>query len=597
MSLEVYRSVGGLGGFPTGSILQTRAPWVDSDNTYCLRVVRVCEYDCVKYSVAIVSGTATLTVTETTGDTAGAGVAIAVGETQRLTAGDFWVDIERVAAGVDGTLVFRPVPVQNNEIAHGDATDPSSTVTYRCIWLYASEALTVNTITGDGVEVAVDAPGDTTELIANESTAPTGLTFAGAWNTGQAMTTKTWLPVWIKRTATETAGEHENNLTIGYTIGVTSYTTVLTGVYVTILTARTPYYLYYQVAASGYASQVYTIDAITTESPVAVSKLPYNFDTGAIQDAMHGLGYDDITISMAIRAARDSGAESQNQKFDYVLNLNYATGDLTKPNTPVIDTFEFLDGGQPRVIVHYDQTGGVTWARRLYATIGDETLRVNLMQDTVVTDAEFIFSAVEWGASVTVTVYATDSEDRQSESAIDTQDALWAYAGEQFGESFPSPRTNAQPNYSALKTQTWGDIKAVCAAGLSILYLGGTAVLDARTDPYERVRVIGLAFKGEDVSGAGSSDPIETVDATEFYLCAGGQRVAKIDTATGKLYCNKYEGGNPPQACPVTEPYAEYDGVVYWQIFDPVLGYWRPWLCVDSNENRLIFCMPIKTVD
>lgn len=597
MSLDIYRSIGGLGGFPAGVVLKSRAPWIDSDTTYCLRVARVCEADCVKYSVAIASGTATLTVTETTGDTTGTGVAITSGNTERLTSGDFWVDVERVAAGVDGTLIFRPVPVQNNEIAHGDATNPSTTVTYRCIWLYASEALTVDTITGDGVEVAVDALGDTTELIATESTAPTGLVFAGTWNTGQAMTTKTWLPVWIKRTAAATAGEHENNLTIAYTIGVTAYTTTLTGVYVTILTARTPYYLYYQVAASGYASQVYTIDAITTESPVAVAALPYNFDTGAIQDTLHGLGHDDITISMAIRAARDSGAESQNQRFDYVLNLNYNTGDETKPNAPTIGTFEFLDGGQPRLIVDHDQSDAVTRARRLYATIGDETLRANLPQDTDTSETEFIFAASTWGASVTVTVYATDAEDRQSASATDTQPALWDYAGEQRGEVFPGPRTNAQPDYDELETQTWGDVEAVCTAGLSILYLDGTAILDARTDPYERIRLIGLAFKGQDVSGVGSVNPIETVSATEFYLCAGSVRVAKVDTVEGKLYCNKYEGGDPPQDCPADGPYGEYGGIVYWQVFDPSLGYWRPWLCVDSNENRLIFCMPIKTVD
>ena len=598
MSLEIYRSINGLGGFPTGAVFSSRAAWIDSDTTYCLRVVRVCETDAVKYSIAFAAGEATLTVTETTGDTAGIATAIAIDATERLAAGDFWIDVKRVAAGFDGTLIFRPIPDQNNEIAHNDATDPSTLITYRCLWMYASEALTVDSITGSGVHIGVDALGETAEQIASETTAPTGIVFAASWSTGQAMAAGEWLPIWIKRTATETVGEHENNLTIGYTIGVTAYTSVLTGVYVTLLSARTPYYLYYQVAAAGYAAQVYTIAGITVESPIAVSALPYLADVGAVQDALHGLGYDDITVSMALRAAKDSGAESQNQRFDYVLELNYATGDETKPNAPVIDTFEFLDGGQPQLIVDYDQTGGLTRARRLYATIGAETLRANIPQDAETTTTEFVFqTATTWGASVTVTVHAEDREGRESVADTDTQPALWDYAGDMLGDIFPAMRTHATPDYDAIETETWGDVEAVCAAGLATLYLDGVAVMDARTDPYERVRIIGLAFKGEDVSGVGSSDPIETVSTTEFYLCAGGTRVAKIDTVAGKLYCWKFSAGDPPQDCPATGPYGEYDGVVYWQIFDPATGAWRPWLCVDSNENELIFCMPIKTVD
>ena len=598
MSLEIYRSINGLGGFPTGAVFSSRAAWIDSDTTYCLRVMRLCEADAVKYSIAFASGVATLTVTETTGDTAGTGQAVAVNTTVRLAAGDFWVDVKRVAAGYDGTLICRPIPNQNNEIGQNDATDPGTVITYRCLFLYASTDLIVDTIDGVGVHIGVNALGEWAEYIYTETTAPSGIVFGASWSDGQTMTEGQWLPIWVKRTASGTVGEHVSALTIGYTIGVTAYTAILTGTYVTILTARPPYYLYYQAAAPGYQDQVFTIAGITVESPLEVTSLPYQADAGALQDALHGAGYDDITVSVALRAATDSGAESQNQRFDYVLQLNYVTGDGTKPNTPIIDTFEFLNGGQPRVIVDYDQTGALTRAKRLYATIGAETLRANIPQDAETTTTEFVFqTATTWGASVTVTVHAEDSEARESVADTDTQPALWDYAGDMLGDIFPAMRTHATPDYDAIETETWGDVEAVCAAGLATLYLDGVAVMDARTDPYERVRIIGLAFKGEDVSGVGSSDPIETVSTTEFYLCAGSTRVAKIDTVDGKLYCWKFSAGDPPQDCPATGPYGEYDGVVYWQIFDPATGAWRPWLCVDSNENELIFCMPIKTVD
>lgn len=597
MSIQIFRSLKGLGGPPTGSEYSSRAAWIDNDTTYCLRVMRLCEADAVKYTIAFASGTATLTVTETTGDTAGSGAAIAVNDTVRLTAGDFWIDVKRVAAGFDGILVCRPVPNQNNEIGQNDVTDPGTVITYRCLWLCANEALTVDTITGSGVKVGVDDLGEAAEYIYTETTAPSGILFYASWSDGKAMSAGQWLPIWIERTASDTAGEHVSTLTIGYTIGVTSYTAVLTGTYVTILTARPPYYLYYQVAAPGYADQVFTVSDITAETPLEVTSLPYQADAGALQDLMHGLGYDDITVSVALRAATDSGAESQNQRLDYVLQLNYATGDGTKPNTPTIDTFEFLSGGQVRLIVDYDQTGALTRARRLYATIGAETLRVNIPQDTETTTTEFVFqTATTWGSSVTVTVHAEDREERESVAATDTKDAIWGYEIESNGDIFPASRTHCEPSFNNLESDTWGDVGVVCATGMSIIYLDGTNIFVARISPGNNI-LIPLAFKGQDVSGVGSSDPVEPISATSFYLCAGGQRVAKIDTATGKLYCWKFSAGDPPQACPATGPYGEYGGVVYWQIYDQATGAWRPWLCVDSNENELIFCMPIKTVD
>lgn len=598
MILQAYRTIGGLGGFPTLAPLSTRAPWIDTDTTYCLRVVRLCESDCVKYRIDFASGVATLTVTETTGDTTGTGLPVPVGDTIKIYAGMFWVEVERVADGYDGYLIVRPVPAQNNEIGHKDTTDPSTFYTYQCFFLYAPADLTVDTVAGSGVDISVYAVGETTVDIADDETAPAGVVFTASWSDGQAMLAGEWMAIWTRRTADETAGEHVNTVTIGYTVGVTAYTSVYTGVYVTSLSARTPYYLYAQIAAPGYEDQVYTIDALTAPIPIPVASLPYVGDVGAYQDLMHAAGYDDITISLGLRAAKDSGAESRNNKFDYVLQLNYAIGDTTKPNAPTIDSVTFLDGGQARAVVSHDQADAATRATRIYAVLGSETLCANLPYDQDATTTEFIFQTpTTWGASVTVTAYTQDSESRQSASDTNTSDALWGYSGQSYGVLFPASRTFAAPSYDDTASDTWGDVSAFTAAGISTISLDGTIVLAGRIFLEENAYIMtGLSLKGEDMAGAGSADPVEAISATEFYLCAGGLRVAKVDTVTGKLYCNSFKAGEPPYGCPVASVYGEYAGVVYWQIFDIAAGEWRPWLCVDSVRNCLVFCMPIKTI-
>jgi hypothetical protein len=597
MILQAYRTIGGLGGFSTLAPLSTRAPWVDTDTTYCLRVARLCEADCVKYRIDFASGSATLTVTETTGDTTGSALPVAIGDTIKIYAGDFWVEVERVATGYDGYLIVRPIPAQNNEIGHKDTTDPSTFYTYQCFFLYAPADLTVDTVTGSGVDISVYAVGETTVAIADDEEAPGGVAFAASWSDGQAMLAGEYMAIWTRRTAEEDAGEHVNTVTIEYTVGATSYTSVYTGVYVTSLAARTPYYLYGQIAALGYEDQVYTVDDIDSPVPLAISSLPYLLDIGAYQDVMHDAGYDDITFSMALRAAKDSGAESLNNKFDYVLQLNYTTGDGTKPNAPTITSVTFLDGGQAKAVVTHSQENAATRATRIYATLGSETLRENLPYDQDETTTTFIFQTpTTWGASVTVSAYTQDSESRQSASDTDTSDALWGYAGQSYGNIFPASRSFAAPSYNDIASDTWDDVDAFTAAGVSTISLDSTVVFLSRIFPQENIILSGLALQGADISGAGSSDPVEPVSATEFYLCAGGLRVAKIDTVAGKLYCNSFKAGEPPYGCPVADVYGEYSGVVYWQIFDIAAGEWRPYMCVDSVRNCLVFCMPVKTV-
>jgi hypothetical protein len=597
MTMQVYKTINGLGGTPTGARFISRLPWVTTDTTYCLRIVNLCEKAAIKYSIVWTGGEATLTATDVAGDTTGSATPVTLATTRRISAGAFWVDIERVAAGFDGVLEFRPTITQNNEIAHNDETDPSSLVTYRCVFIYAPEDMSIDSIAGDGIEIGVDALGATAEIIADEETAPSGIVFAATWSDGQAMLAGEWLPVWIKRTSAEDVGEHINTATITYTIATVEYTQILTGAYIVSLSARTPFYLYYQIAAPGFADQVYTVDTVGY-LPIAVAALPYDVDMGAVQDTMHGSGYDDIVISGALRAATDSGAESQNQTFDYMLQLNYASGDVTKPNAPTINTFEFLTGGQVRLVIDHSQIDAVTRAARLYATDGVTTLRVTLPTDQDVTVSEFIFpTETTWGSSVTVSVYAQDSSGRQSTAATDTQDSLWGYSADKAGDIFTAARTNATPNYSSFDSETWGGVVATVSAGYANIALLGTTIIEARTNPTEGVKLYGLELLGQDVSGVGSADPIEIVSATEGYLCAGGVRVAKIDLSTNQFVCDQFRTGAAPQGCPVGAVYAEHDGVVYWQIYDPDSGSFKTYMAVDSNNNEVVFCYNLIPTD
>lgn len=79
------------------------------------------------------------------------------------------------------------------------------------------------------------------------------------------------------------------------------------------------------------------------------------------------------------------------------------------------------------------------------------------------------------------------------------------------------------------------------------------------------------------VTGVGS-DPL-IVDGSDYYLCAGGNRVVKITATTITAAAFKVVGTH----CPAVGPVVELGNSVYWQIYDETAGAWQTYMRVDSD--------------
>jgi hypothetical protein len=87
------------------------------------------------------------------------------------------------------------------------------------------------------------------------------------------------------------------------------------------------------------------------------------------------------------------------------------------------------------------------------------------------------------------------------------------------------------------------------------------------------------------VSGTGSNNPIEVVDASEIYICVAGVRRVKIDTDTLTITAAAFEalGEISPEDAPVHGPAYCGASTTYLQVYDPVIGRWRSFLTVNSS--------------
>ena len=603
MTIEVYRSLSGLGTRVTGQPVRSYVPWVDSDGTYCLQVGDLCNTGgAIKYTVAYDAAEeeATLSVDhDAPGTETGTATALVLDTETTLYAGDYWLKVTRVSDGLSGNLVVRPLLVQNNDIAQSDQSDPSSAITYRCVFLYnaTGATATINTVTcAGGVEVSVGATAsETTVTIADENTAPTGPSFSATPSPALSLAAGGFVPMWIARTVDETAGEHAPTIEITYN---TTESIVLSGSYVTIDTSIPAYYLYKGYDERGDGT---TIDNTTVDNRDDVAALPFTLDVGAIQDVLHGLvGVDEFTLRVGLRAATTAGVESQNQLLDYALTLNYYTGDITTPPAPVIDTVEYLDGGHVRLVVDHSQASGMTRATKLVATCNGsgstETITRNLSRSEDTTETEIIFQTpVVWGASCTVTAKTLDADNHESAEDSDTQTAIFEY-GADVAMFAPAPSVAATPQYTdEYTTDTWGDVDVITAPGLTEITVNGTAIFTARSNPISRNKLTTLALTGGTITGGTYADVIEPVSTTVFYFCAGGSRVAKVDTSAGTLTCPVFND-TAVYDCPVEGPYKAQGNTVYWQYFDVAANRWKPFLVVDLDNTAIHFVQNLECI-
>lgn len=612
MSIDVYRSVDGLGTRCTGQRVIFTAPFVEYDQVQGVRIDYIeanpkiyplyrLDYDADTTEATLVSIDYIGAVRSSTP------VALAIDTQTPLSVSGCAALVTRTATASTGSLQFRGVVIANNDIGQSDQTDPSGAVTYRCVFLYNNSASTISitgircwdlAMTGTTLdwETAIEAtPGETTQTITDETTAPSGLSFSSNITYGSpiALPADAVIPLWIKRNAIETAGEHGAYITVYAGIAATFK---MLGSYVTSLTSIPPYYGYTVFdPAGGGATTIDNSDDVA--APVEIAALPYTVDIGAIQDAAHASAIDDFILRVGVRAVTTAGAQSQNQLLDYALHLNYTTGDITAPNAPVIDTVEYLDGGQVRVVVDHDQTECTTRAVKLVATIGAESITklLNLYED--VTETEFVFQTpVTWNTSVTVSVVAIDADNRESAADTDTGTAIFEY-GESAGWNFaPASLTGAAPDYAEFaSTESFGDVDIIAAAGMTSISLNGTSVITAQTAPHASIRLHTLALTGGTITAGACSDPIEPVSTTVCYLCAGGSRVAKVDLTAGTLTCPVFND-TALLDCPLAGPYQEIGNYVYWQYLDVATNRWKPFMIIDKTNTTIHFVKNLECI-
>lgn len=142
-------------------------------------------------------------------------------------------------------------------------------------------------------------------------------------------------------------------------------------------------------------------------------------------------------------------------------------------------------------------------------------------------------------------------------------------------------------------TQTYLDaptnlVKWRHAAGVTELWTGSTPVLRALAGGLNQITFhfpYGWSLVEGSVSGTGSNNPIEVVDASEIYICVAGVRRVKIDTDTLTITAAAFEalGEISPEDAPVHGPAYCGASTTYLQVYDPVIGRWRSFLTVNSS--------------
>jgi hypothetical protein len=334
--------------------------------------------------------------------------------------------------------------------------------------------------------------------------------------------------------------------------------------------------------------------------------LPHNIDIGAIQDDLHDASVDIFTLRAGVRRVTTAGAQSQNQLLDYALTLEYGVGDISAPNAPTIDTFEILQGGYVRLLVDHDQESGLSRGEYLIATCNGESVTEYLPDTVDVTQTEFIFTVpIAWGVTAAVSITAYDALDRASTAATDSEAAIWEYEGG-YGTIANAILTTTTPAYADIVTsETFSNsinvVTVKTAVGYTAITSNGVLIFEARIFPNNRLRIFSeMVLHGIDVLGSiGSSSVLlcSSPPASLFYLRAGSRTVVHVDPTAysgGDKYirCNRFDIG--ALDCPLPGPYAEYEGVTYWQVFDISTNRWRPFMAVDSVQNCLHFVQPVE---
>lgn len=201
-----------LGGYASSTRIACRAALID-DNLFDVVIEFVGFNNATGYGYLRAPTTSTLAYTAP-GDTEGTAVSIANGETKLIVSGDgiSYVKVRRRSTtGLAGESRLRITQVANNAVAMTDAAAGDS-ATYRQVSFKNNGSLNINNLrfwlTTSGPRIALEAPdmSGQTQEIADENTAPTGVT----WNSATTRLAGLHLPLlepgdeyrlWIERSA------------------------------------------------------------------------------------------------------------------------------------------------------------------------------------------------------------------------------------------------------------------------------------------------------------------------------------------------------------------------------------------------------------
>jgi len=542
-------------------------------------------------------GAATIEATSTTalrfkapGDTWGAAVTVAANTSALLESGTatkaarVYRDSVYSADDLGGTMTLDLVAPMNGAIGMDNATQTASNH-YAVIYLHnhSSEDITsISITTASPILVALEAPsGGTVQTIADDTTAPTGL----SWATSAAVATLEpgeSRALWIHRTigaATAVNDEATTTITCAYTYSGTNYSDPLVG--------------NYRIGDATLAR--YEIHAATGADP--------NFATAAATSASLPFTYalsTSNTHHYAVRRRNQFNLESFNTLCE-VREIGAGGADETDAITdPTVDSFTAQPGGECDLVLTYpgaeDATPADTW--RLYITTDGTT--PDPATDTPADTSMQIIGLAHSSLTNRVTIgpydydtvvkviaraYSSDLADESTGSTVstltvDTQDPIAAnWMGVTGGTHKRVKRPtldkatyyNDPTNTVGLRTQ----------AGDTELFGTSTALrgrLGSGADLWT-----GIDFANVAHSASGTNTPIEVVSGTEFYINVNGTRRAKVDLSGGTIEAATFVFSEVAIDLPVIGPTHTTSTATYIQIFHGVTGRWTPIIKVDSS--------------
>lgn len=538
---------------------------------------------------------------EAPGDDEGAQMAIPANTRVLLESDDtsksivVYRDSEYDSEDIEGAMTVELVPGMNNAVGLDNITTAGAKH-YGFLWLVnqSDEPITELTVTGTGdYTVGTEEPdGGEVQEIADNETAPIGITFAASVDISR-LDPDEYIGLWVKRDADAGSVSAEETATINVTWlwAGASYSDTLTGEYRVADSSLDRYEFFLGVDD----------DPDFTASPEATSAtLP--FTVAATVDAEN---------RYAVRKRNSYDLESFN-----VLASVTNVGAGGEDETPVLTDPEMVSltaapGGEADLRLKYngaaDDTEADTW--RLYITTNgtDPDPATDSPSDTSmkqiglarpVVEAILNLGPYDYGTDLRVIarVYSTTLDDESNSTEVHTLDidTQKPVGGHLYQPALGGYRAVTPDIYSA--TVYYDDptdsIGLKTLDGEVILFAGSVDVLRGERGALDFTRTP-LLLKQQAHSASGNSAPIEVVSANEIYINVNGTRRVKIDLANDRIEAATFEQVSTPLDVPVIGPFHMTDTNTYIQVRDRYTGRWTPAIAVNSS-GKMTFTAPIK---